>query len=440
MPRSIASLHRLATGAPGSAQASQRSTQESQEPGETSHAGTLAHAVGEAALEIAKTSIRQAVAQHFEGDLKALRTALRTQGISDVQQCIALVLHYVGQACADAGIPLDDKRIDCVFDEARGCAVQAADQWEQARGFCSESLAVQEALRGHMTTARPHASLSALHADEFSGTPFGRIPPQARILLYVPPCRLDPLERALSEIQASRNATDAVKAGRRNPFMALLFNNEAAYLGNMAAGWKMIMEALRAPEPELSPDFIGRLHATAAATTPSAGTAGVASNFPIPPGNYSPDGLKEASAFFEGLRSEHGIDVSFEPVNDLGKGMYGVVRAQTDKKVMDAVMASWIDEYKAETIKADGLPDHEKSDAKVLAAIDLCQKLKRLHPFRDGNMRTFSTLLLNYLLAQQGESLTAIEDRKKLDGYSRREVLALVRKGQERVRALEQEA
>lgn len=64
--------------------------------------------------------------------------------------------------------------------------------------------------------------------------------------------------------------------------------------------------------------------------------------------------------------------------------------------------------------------------------VTLCQKLERLHPFVDGNARTFGVHLLNHLLVQNGLDISTLDDPNILDGHGVEEIVRAVREGQAR--------
>lgn len=391
---------------------------------------------GESSFDEISVKVGQRVAMHFEQDMLALKSLVNQRGITAEHRCIALVAHYARQALREEQIPLRDPLVTKMLKAVIDSAIRQAEVWDNKRPFHENASAVFVALRGHMSNLKAHKMIECMHSEKFGDTPIGKLAPEDLILMCVDPCKLLPLEEKVREIVAGREG-GADGAGR-NPFMGLIFNTEPNYLVNMLKGWEFFSESLRANKA-LSPDFIADFHAIAADSVPYAGEPGVSSNFYLfPQGNMTPAGQREVIDFVNRLKQDHGIDISCEPEEFMGKGVLGLNRKAVDSKVAKALMQTWIDEYNVAAASADGLPTQERSDQKVLAAIDLCQKLERFHVFKDGNCRLFGVLLLNYLLAKEGEPLTAIDNPNKLDGFSRLEMLQLVKDGQALVRSLEQ--
>lgn len=80
----------------------------------------------------------------------------------------------------------------------------------------------------------------------------------------------------------------------------------------------------------------------------------------------------------------------------------------------------------AVAIKADNQRD------KLAAIVKCIQRLELIHPFYDGNCRTFCMVLLNILLMQYGFNPTLLDNPNKFDAHSVDELIELVRKGMER--------
>jgi hypothetical protein len=72
---------------------------------------------------------------------------------------------------------------------------------------------------------------------------------------------------------------------------------------------------------------------------------------------------------------------------------------------------------------------NEEEQLKVIAL--LVQNLDQIHPFYDGNIRTFGILLLNFLLIQNGFSPTCLSDPNCIDYLSIDEVVEKIKEGQE---------
>jgi hypothetical protein len=71
----------------------------------------------------------------------------------------------------------------------------------------------------------------------------------------------------------------------------------------------------------------------------------------------------------------------------------------------------------------------EEEKLKVIAL--LVQNLDQIHPFYDGNIRTFGILLLNFLLIQNGFSPTCLSDPNCIDCLPIDEIVKKIKEGQE---------
>jgi Fic/DOC family len=67
---------------------------------------------------------------------------------------------------------------------------------------------------------------------------------------------------------------------------------------------------------------------------------------------------------------------------------------------------------------------------KLSAIVSCCQTLVQMHPFSDGNGRTFDMLLLNRLLIKEGLSPAFLEDQNRFTGFSNAELIEEVQRGQ----------
>lgn len=85
---------------------------------------------------------------------------------------------------------------------------------------------------------------------------------------------------------------------------------------------------------------------------------------------------------------------------------------------------SFIDKYYQEISK-----EKVTFSESIIASIELCHDLVILHPFRDGNTRTFITLLLNKLLMDKGLPFCVFENPNSLDGRTSIESVPLVIEG-----------
>jgi hypothetical protein len=156
--------------------------------------------------------------------------------------------------------------------------------------------------------------------------------------------------------------------------------------------------------------------------------SGTASQFALLPGeNLSAAGEVELSAFIDGLAQASLHCVLTTKRLPSGTELKIFQREHTTPAVLAGLVKQYIAHYHA-SMAALTTPE-----LGIGAAVLLCQQLQRLRPFPTGNCRTFGILLLNFLLAQQGQCLTMLDSPNKLDGFSAAEVLLLVRQGQHRV-------
>lgn len=86
--------------------------------------------------------------------------------------------------------------------------------------------------------------------------------------------------------------------------------------------------------------------------------------------------------------------------------------------------------YHAEIAAAD------TEDAKLTAIVRCVQDLEQVHPFTDGNIRTMVFLLGNKLLMQNGMPPAIYADPNVFDAFSEKELVAIVKQGQDRFRAI----
>lgn len=82
------------------------------------------------------------------------------------------------------------------------------------------------------------------------------------------------------------------------------------------------------------------------------------------------------------------------------------------------------------------LPLAKTDEAKLKVMIQTVQTLEQLHPFLDGNLRTFGILLLNRMLIENDMTPTILEDPNRFDGFSVDELIQEVRNGQQAFEAV----
>ena len=110
------------------------------------------------------------------------------------------------------------------------------------------------------------------------------------------------------------------------------------------------------------------------------------------------------------------------------KDLYLKARAQVQKNITQKFILI-IDEYNR-TINTLNKED------KLYFIIDIVKRLDRLHPFVDGNIRVFVTVLLNHLLMLNDLYPAIFEEPSIFDGYTTEEIMQEVIKGQELVKQL----
>lgn len=262
---------------------------------------------------------------------------------------------------------------------------------------------------------RPEAkkTLNLLYGG-FKNTPFDRIKPEHRWRMCIDPKKVEELKR--------------IGIDDTNPLLGFVFDAESAYLHGMAKGWVKSMQGVK---HTVDSKLVLNLHEECNPATPAAGDDAKSkknapsfhegeSTFGLTPGNnMTPEGEAELKAFIEDLKYE--IDIGLQPHGDGFK----LVRGETDHQKLKELIDGWVKNYnKARKANPEDIVSH---------VVDLCQKMERLHPFGDGNCRTFGIFLLNHLLLQAGESMTMLDDPNLIDGFSVKQAADKVREGQQRV-------
>jgi hypothetical protein len=95
-----------------------------------------------------------------------------------------------------------------------------------------------------------------------------------------------------------------------------------------------------------------------------------------------------------------------------------------EHKQVQIKVQEYIDRYNEQVKNAP------TEDAKLDAIITLVQNLVRLHPFTDGNCRTFAMLLLNRELIRNGLPPTMLDNPNRFDFFSKKELKAEIANGQ----------
>lgn len=99
----------------------------------------------------------------------------------------------------------------------------------------------------------------------------------------------------------------------------------------------------------------------------------------------------------------------------------------------DAYLPKAVDHF----INLYKIADKSNEDNKLKAIARLVQDLDQLHPFYDGNIRTFGVLLMNKLLLDEGLSPCCLIDPNCLDGLSERELVEKIKEGQRQFQTLQ---
>lgn len=110
------------------------------------------------------------------------------------------------------------------------------------------------------------------------------------------------------------------------------------------------------------------------------------------------------------------------------KDLYLKARAQVKKNITEKTL-QLINEYNE---KINTLEEEEK----IYFIVDVIKRLERLHPFVDGNIRVFVTILLNHLLMLNDFYPAIFEEPSVFDAYTTKEIVEEVKKGQELVKQL----
>lgn len=269
-----------------------------------------------------------------------------------------------------------------------------------------------------------------------SKTPLAKVPAEHRWRLCLDPAHVDLVE------------THIVGA-RDNKLLPYLMDSEPHYLHGLLNGWATSMKSLNAP---LNAKLLTDLHRAACAREAVGKKDHVRSSFGLTMGkNMTPEGRDELLAFARELRRTLPGYVVTESRNDFiayekqwDKTMPGddvatppeptgneanAAHVETAFVTLAKHMDHFIDGYKKK------MPQCKTEDQRLENIVDLCQKLERLHPFPDGNARSFAILTLNHLLVRNGMPLTMLSDPNILDGWSRAQVVEQVKIGQQRVAA-----
>lgn len=355
------------------------------------------------------------VLEHKESDASHPPSSLTPS-----HKLMALVLETVHELYEKNGIDLSKHEqipdnLDEVLKHALECALeQIQDEPDAAyRG-------IRAAVQSENFQPRAKETLNLLHTG-FKGTPFDAIKPENRWRMCIDPLKIEQLKQAgLSE---------------NNPLLGFMFDTESAYLHGMAKGWNKVMHGLKnAPgssfmldlheecnpaKPE-SDDDSGSKKTPFGSKKKSPSFHEGVSTFGLTLGdNMTREGEEELKAFIADLMYEVGITLQ-----EYGSG-YKLKRGEADSKDLRNLIDGWVKEYNKSMKKTP--------EDVLFHVVDLCQKLERLHPFKDGNCRTFAVFLMNHLLLQAGQPMTMLDNPNLIDGFSREQVVVKVREGQQRV-------
>lgn len=270
-----------------------------------------------------------------------------------------------------------------------------------------------------------------LHLHGFNDkTPFADIAPEHRWRMCIDPQRMTFLERHFNHVCS-------------NPMLPFLFDSDPGYLHGMLNAWSVSMQHLDHP---LDSQLMSLLHGACEpfSATGEHGFSEPGGGFQVQIGsNMSVAGKAELLAFARRVRevvpnygvvSKPGAHKHFMQMLAMSEDREALWKqAEPDKvgmlirsPISGPLMKTLIDGFCRDyQTRMRDTPEH-----KLQHMVQLCQELERLHPFGDGNCRTFGVLLLNNLLARHDMPLTMMDDPNALDGFSLAECVAKVVEGQ----------
>lgn len=297
----------------------------------------------------------------------------------------------------------------------------------------TRSLGIQRSTPTEPVELHARGIESLQRSIDTSKSPFARIAPEHRWRMCLDPLLVDLMEKH-------------VGGARDNPLLPFALDSESGYLHGVLNGWNTSMKGVN---ERLDAKFIAKLHQACCPRDAPDKKELLMNGFDLHLGeNMTQAGLQELREFgAEMQKSMPGFAVTSsrekfaefnerlaaakpgeqvladEPQGDRAVSAHPEVPFSTLLKHMDRFVTQYHHDIR-----------HSKNDEQRLAHIvDLCQKLERLHPFPDGNCRTFGILLLNNLLVRNGLPLTMLNDPNILDGWSRQEVIDEVKSGWARV-------
>lgn len=274
------------------------------------------------------------------------------------------------------------------------------------------------------------------HSIDTFKTQLANVPAEHRWRLCLDPAHVDLVETHIT-------------GARDNMLLPYLMDSEPHYLHGLLNGWATSMKSLKVP---FNAKLLTHLHRAACAREAVDKKDHIRSSFGLTMGkNMTPEGRDELLAFARELRKTLPGYVVTESRNDFiayekqwDKTLPGddvatppeptgnkanAAHVETSFATLAKHMDHFIDDYEKK------MPQCKTEDERLENIVDLCQKLERLHPFPDGNARSFAILTLNHLLVRNGMPLTMLSDPNILDGWSRAQVVAQVKIGQQRVAA-----
>lgn len=161
----------------------------------------------------------------------------------------------------------------------------------------------------------------------------------------------------------------------------------------------------------------------------------------IPGSGFIISGYRAGFSWYDLGRLQEAYEIisSFDPISEPNL----VEAIQTLSKSIDEELLRWqsnmtdkLDEVFRSFYTDLASSPHEANDEKLAIIIKFVQRLEHIHPFWDGNTRTFAMVLLNALLMQHGFVPTLFDDPNKFDGFAVSELVDLVKEGMIRTHTL----
>lgn len=145
----------------------------------------------------------------------------------------------------------------------------------------------------------------------------------------------------------------------------------------------------------------------------------------IPGSNLSPTGLEELKS--ECPHPELGYELRKSHIGQSERSFYKLacLSDRSEEKVMEAL------EHYHRQLNAMLMSNPQEAEALALLC-RLISDLERLHPYADGNCRTFGIIVLNRELVRLGFLPTLMDDPNQFDGYSQQELITKIKEGQQR--------